>query len=108
MNDCISCELPLPGGVQHCPACGTDQAVPLAKVDEARCSLHGEAQATGTCARCGRFMCVACSAVDAGVCRGCVELVHRDVIGRYESLMVWRFVAQSSPLEREVWLLRKP
>ncbi|MBK7857703.1 MAG: hypothetical protein IPJ65_03550 [Archangiaceae bacterium] len=37
----------------------------------ARCSLHVDALAAGTCARCGRFMCVSCSTDDDSRCADC-------------------------------------
>lgn len=88
MNDCISCGLTLLSQVPLCPACGTEQSPQLAKSEDARCSIHLETQATGACMRCGRFMCVECAAVDAGVCRSCVEQVRRDVRSRLEALNV--------------------
>lgn len=97
MSDCVSCGLALPGGVRRCPGCGAAQELLLAQADDARCSLHPETQATGACARCGRFMCVECSAVDAGVCRSCLDLVHRDVQTRLESMVIrlgWVAVVQ--------------
>lgn len=86
VSDCISCGLTLPAGARRCPACGTGQELQLAGVNEARCSMHAQTLATAACARCGRFMCVECSAVDAGVCRSCLDLVHREVQGRLASL----------------------
>jgi hypothetical protein len=95
--DCVSCGLFLPQGVRRCPGCGVDQDLQPAGSADARCSLHQETQATGTCSRCGRFTCVECSAVDVGVCRSCLDLVHRDVRTRLESVVVrlgWVAVVQ--------------
>ncbi len=86
--DCVSCGLPLPAGVSRCPGCGQHQVVQLANTDDARCAVHVELAAVGACARCGRFMCVECNAVDAGVCRSCLEVVQRDVRARLDSLNV--------------------
>jgi hypothetical protein len=97
LSACISCELELPGGVKQCPACGASQEVLAAKVDEARCSVHQAVQATGTCRRCGRFTCVECSVVDAGVCRDCVSAVYKDTQARFETVVVrlgWLAVVQ--------------
>lgn len=97
MSDCISCELFLEHDQRRCPGCGTEQELQKALADEARCSLHPEVQATGTCARCGRFTCVGCAAVDAGVCRSCLELTQRDVRARLDSFTVrigWVAVVQ--------------
>jgi hypothetical protein len=106
LNTCISCELALPIGVTQCPACGADQIVAHAKVDEARCSVHQEVQAKGTRKRCGRFMCVECSIVDAGVCRNCVELVYRDTRAQFESITVrlgWLAVVQGATATAIAW-----
>lgn len=97
MSACISCELTLPGGVKQCPACGAEQEVPAAKADEARCSTHQDVQAKGACRRCGRFACVECTIVDAGVCRDCVSVVYRETKERFDAITIrlgWLAVVQ--------------
>ncbi|MFT3710447.1 MAG: hypothetical protein QM817_22720 [Archangium sp.] len=73
MSNCVSCGLKLPSRVEECPGCGQRQALDAASSETARCSVHTEVVATGTCGRCGRFMCVACTDADAQPpsCRSC-------------------------------------
>lgn len=106
MSVCISCELELPIAVTQCPACGTEQKIHAAKLDEARCSVHQELQAKGTCKRCGRFACVECSIVDAGVCRDCVSAVYRDTLERFQFSTVrlgWLAVVQGVTATAIAW-----
>ena len=106
MSACISCEIELPRGAKQCPACGTDQAVLAAKSDEARCSVHRDVQAIGTCQRCGRFACVKCTSVDAGVCRDCVGVLEHEARARSETLMVragWVAVVQGISAAAITW-----
>jgi hypothetical protein len=49
----------------------------------ARCAVHEDAQATGTCARCGNYVCPLCldpSSYKDDVCESCRERIGADVI----------------------------
>ncbi|MHA7632891.1 putative signal transducing protein [Corallococcus sp. M7] len=40
--------------------------------EEAHCALHAQ-RATGTCQRCGTFLCASCDGASAGLCEDCAE-----------------------------------
>jgi hypothetical protein len=61
----------------------------------ARCAIHPDRLAEGTCKRCGNFACAECSAAgfDAGtLCVTCASTVAES---RYHVVPVWRFVLMS-------------
>ncbi|AFE06637.1 hypothetical protein COCOR_05891 [Corallococcus coralloides DSM 2259] len=45
---------------------------PDADSEEAHCALHAQ-RATGTCQRCGTFLCASCDGASAGLCEDCAE-----------------------------------
>lgn len=92
MTDCVSCGLALPSGVLGCPGCGTSQVLAGATSEDARCSTHSEVIAIRSCARCGRFMCVACTDADSDperpTCRSCHAPLGRELQARLERVTV--------------------
>jgi len=84
MSACISCGLEV-GGARSCDACGARQQLAMASSEDARCSVHPEVIAVGTCARCGSFMCVACNAVDVVTCRACLAPTRADLQQKLEA-----------------------
>lgn len=40
--------------------------------EDAHCALHAQ-RATGTCQRCGTFLCASCDGASAGLCEDCAE-----------------------------------
>ncbi|MET0385712.1 MAG: hypothetical protein ABW321_07120, partial [Polyangiales bacterium] len=51
-----------------------EQSSPVEPVEGARCAEHPSRDATGTCVRCGNYLCDACRLLnDAGLCGPCVE-----------------------------------
>ncbi|MHB8875333.1 MAG: hypothetical protein ACYC8T_16735, partial [Myxococcaceae bacterium] len=63
-------------GIQPCPGCGQQLNVPAPQgappaVAGARCALHPERTASGTCPRCGNFACDECSLGGTTLCPAC-------------------------------------
>ena len=85
MQHCPSCDRRLWGEDEHerarCRYCREplyERAVDLrtsTKADEARCAVHADNVAVGTCSRCGNFLCALCRTRWRGtrLCIACVE-----------------------------------
>lgn len=88
MAECISCGLLLGAGVNQCPGCGAEQTLAAASAADARCAVHPDAAAKKACARCGRFMCVACVDSDSRLdsCRECGPALAAELEARIEAL----------------------
>jgi hypothetical protein len=59
---------------------------------DARCAVHPDRRAEGTCKRCGNYACAECNAIgfDSGVlCLQCAQSVGES---RYHVVPLWRFV----------------
>ena len=61
----------------------------------ARCALHPEREAQGTCRRCGNFACSECTASGYHTSTLCVTCQRTAVESRYHVVPVWRFVLMS-------------
>lgn len=61
----------------------------------ARCALHPERDAIGTCRRCGNFACVECSASGFHTGTLCVTCQRTAVESRYHVVPMWRFLLLS-------------
>jgi hypothetical protein len=59
---------------------------------QARCAVHPERLARGTCKRCGNFACAECDASGFESGLTCSECARRSVESRYHVVPVWRFV----------------
>jgi hypothetical protein len=80
----------LPNDVETCPGCGQAQTLAAADNERARCAEHPELAASGTCARCGRFMCVACTDADSTppACHTCAKPRAAELEARLRRLNV--------------------
>jgi hypothetical protein len=61
-------------------------------IDGARCALHPEREAVGTCKRCGNFACSDCSAPVYDASTMCITCLKTAAVSRYHVVPLWRFV----------------
>ena len=64
-------------------------------ITEARCALHPDRRAQGTCKRCGNYACAECTAGGFTAGTLCVTCDRTSAQSRYHVVPMWRFVLLS-------------
>ena len=71
---------------------------------DARCSLHGDNPSTGTCSRCGRFICEACRVPDVEpLCLECVARLEGPQFVRFRRFGVGTSLSGALTLLKQDW-----
>lgn len=89
--NCQACGAYNPPGTSACLACGVLLALTVDPAG-AKCRVHPETPAAGTCARCGSFACGVCLSQrgQAGLCAECLERAGALPWDERDTLGLWR------------------